>query len=146
MLRFYSTYSSIVSALSLVNKTHVFAICSQACFSHNVTKFTTRCLSQRYISHKDDNSSKVSGRKERVLIVTTVDPTLPDLSINVTPPIQDIADWRTIPNLLTLSRIVASPFIAILIAQQHYRTALALTGMAGITDFVWPRNSILCNQ
>ncbi|KAL1925723.1 uncharacterized protein VTP21DRAFT_606 [Calcarisporiella thermophila] len=42
----------------------------------------------------------------------------------------------TIPNLLTFSRLVASPFLGYLIIIEQYKYALALMGIAAITDLV----------
>ena len=42
----------------------------------------------------------------------------------------------TVPNALSLSRIVISPFIAYSVVSDQHLTALALFGVAGVTDFV----------
>jgi cardiolipin synthase len=45
------------------------------------------------------------------------------------------ADWRTIPNLLTLGRLVATPFLAWLILKHHTNYATALFGLVGLSDY-----------
>lgn len=42
----------------------------------------------------------------------------------------------TIPNLLCIGRIVASPYLGYLIVEQNYHMAFALLVVAGITDLV----------
>jgi cardiolipin synthase len=42
----------------------------------------------------------------------------------------------TIPNILTFSRLLASPYIGYLIVQGRYPLALGIFAVAGITDMV----------
>lgn len=44
-------------------------------------------------------------------------------------------DWRTIPNLLTFGRLIATPFLAWLIVSGHSNYATALFGLVGISDY-----------
>lgn len=44
-------------------------------------------------------------------------------------------DWRTIPNLLTFGRFVATPFVAWLILSHHTNYATALFGLVGVSDY-----------
>ena len=44
-------------------------------------------------------------------------------------------DWRTVPNLLTLARLVATPFLAWLIIKHHTNYATALFGLVGLSDY-----------
>jgi cardiolipin synthase len=44
-------------------------------------------------------------------------------------------DWRTIPNLLSFGRIVATPFLAWLIVSHHTNYATALLGLVGVSDY-----------
>ncbi|HEX2241095.1 MAG TPA: CDP-alcohol phosphatidyltransferase family protein [Actinomycetota bacterium] len=45
-------------------------------------------------------------------------------------------DWRTIPNLLTLGRLIATPFLAWLIVSRHTNYATALFGVVAISDYL----------
>jgi cardiolipin synthase len=42
---------------------------------------------------------------------------------------------RQLPNIISGLRLVAAPVIALLIAQTHYRAALGITILAGLTDW-----------
>jgi cardiolipin synthase len=44
-------------------------------------------------------------------------------------------DWRTIPNLLTVGRLIATPFLAWLIVKGHTNYATALFGLVGVSDY-----------
>lgn len=44
-------------------------------------------------------------------------------------------DWRTIPNLLTFGRLVATPLLAWLIVKGHTNYATALFGLVGVSDY-----------
>src|SRR5438876_32901 len=44
-------------------------------------------------------------------------------------------EWRTIPNLLSFARIVATPFLAWLIVKHHTNIATALFGVVGLSDY-----------
>jgi cardiolipin synthase len=44
-------------------------------------------------------------------------------------------DWRTVPNLLTLARLIATPFLAWLILNHHTNYATALFGLVGLSDY-----------
>jgi cardiolipin synthase len=44
-------------------------------------------------------------------------------------------DWRTVPNLLTLGRLVATPFLAWLIVKHHTNYATALFGLVGLSNY-----------
>ena len=45
-------------------------------------------------------------------------------------------EWRTIPNLLSFSRLVATPVLGWLIIRHHTNVAAALFGAMGITDYL----------
>src|SRR5712692_2809425 len=45
-------------------------------------------------------------------------------------------EWRSIPNLLSFGRIVATPFLAWLIVKEHTNYATALFGLVGISDYL----------
>lgn len=44
-------------------------------------------------------------------------------------------DWRTVPNLLSFARIVATPFLAWLIVKHHTNIATALFGVVALSDY-----------
>jgi len=46
------------------------------------------------------------------------------------------AEWRTVPNLLTFGRLIATPFLAWLILKHHTNYATALFGLVGISDYL----------
>jgi cardiolipin synthase len=45
-------------------------------------------------------------------------------------------DWRTVPNLLSFGRFIATPFLAWLIVKDHTNYATALFGLVGISDYL----------
>jgi cardiolipin synthase len=45
-------------------------------------------------------------------------------------------EWRTVPNLLTFGRLVATPFLAWLIIKGHTNYATALFGLVGVSDYL----------
>eukprot|EP00878_Enallax_costatus_P030342 GHUV01033032.1.p1 GENE.GHUV01033032.1~~GHUV01033032.1.p1 ORF type:complete len:384 (+),score=103.25 GHUV01033032.1:300-1451(+) len=46
------------------------------------------------------------------------------------------ASWTSLPNLLSLSRVVSGPWVAWLIATQQWPLAVGLTALAGVTDWL----------
>lgn len=42
----------------------------------------------------------------------------------------------TIPNFLCISRILISPYLGVLVLQAHFHFALAILGVAAVTDLV----------
>eukprot|EP00775_Hariotina_reticulata_P011990 gene11990-12134_t len=46
------------------------------------------------------------------------------------------ASWLALPNLLSLSRAAAGPWVAVLIANQQWPLAAAITAAAGVTDWL----------
>ena len=46
------------------------------------------------------------------------------------------AEWRTIPNILTFGRLVATPFLVWLILNHHTNYATALFGLMGVSDYL----------
>ena len=42
----------------------------------------------------------------------------------------------TVPNLLTFSRIVATPFLGYMVLHEHFHLSLGIFACAGITDLV----------
>lgn len=48
----------------------------------------------------------------------------------------------TIPNFLCVSRILLSPYLGMLIIDAHFHFALAVLGIAAVTDLVRRKNSI----
>jgi cardiolipin synthase len=45
-------------------------------------------------------------------------------------------EWRTIPNLLTFGRLLATPFLVWLILKHHTNYATALFGLVGVSDYL----------
>lgn len=51
-------------------------------------------------------------------------------------PASDRSQWRTVPNLLSLARLVATPLLGWLIIKHHTNVAAGLFGAMGITDYL----------
>lgn len=98
-------------------------------WSITVKSFPTTTSSRRYSDDAQNNASKpgkpVQGAK--------------DLAKNVRSSLRKLRtreDIYNLPNLLTVTRLIAAPTTAYLVIHDHHTAALALFAYAGITDFV----------
>lgn len=49
----------------------------------------------------------------------------------------------TIPNMLTVGRLIAAPYVGYLIVQHEYPLALGVFVLAGLTDMVRDKSTII---
>lgn len=109
--------------------------------------FSTSRFTQRYsskISVKDDiqtyireNKKKLRNTEQKIkdkgnILLQDIKET----TDKVKEKIIEKENIYTIPNLLCISRIVLSPYLGVLIVQDDFNLALAILGVAAVTDLV----------
>lgn len=89
---------------------------------------------QKLIAEKFEKKRAQFKERKEVLIQE-----LRDKKTKVKEKMEEIVEREnimTIPNLLSVGRIILAPYVAYVIVQENYQFAIALLAVAGITDLV----------